>query len=162
MFLEAWNFVMCIHARHAGPSAYVFLAETTVYCSETAYASLIKFFFSWYNENTVTLSLQSDWSRIVSAVVLVVVLTPACATSCPHNFCSMGPRGLKFFMHSNPLMGGSEPKFQKKIRRKKFFFRLISPTHYPVRNSCSNGPRGLKFVMRIDPPLAGPTTTFLF
>ena len=32
---------------------------------------------------TVTLFLQSDWSRIVSAVVLVVVLTPACQLRVP-------------------------------------------------------------------------------
>ena len=78
------------------------------------------------------------------------------------NLCSRGPRGLKFFMHSHPLMGGRPPKFQQKIRRKKIFFCLISPTHYPAHNSCSKGPRGLKFVMRIDHPHVGPTTTFLF
>ena len=76
------------------------------------------------------------------------------------NFCSRGPRGLKFFMHSHPLMGGRPPKFKKKST--KFFFCLISPTHFPAYNSCSRGTRGLKFVMRIDPPHAGPTTTFLF
>ena len=85
------------------------------------------------------------------------------ATSVCRNLCSRGPRGLKFFMHSHPLMGGRPPKFQQKIRRKKFFFfRLISPTHFPAYNSCSTCTRCLKFVMRIDSPHAGPTITFLF
>ena len=77
------------------------------------------------------------------------------ATSWARNLCSRGPRGLKFFMHSHPLMGGRPPKFQKKIRRKKFFLCLISPTHFLACNSCSTCTRGLKFVMRIDPPSCG-------
>ena len=84
------------------------------------------------------------------------------ATSWARNLCSRGPRGLKFFMHSHPLMGGRPPKFQKKNSTKKFFFRLISPTYYPAHNSCSTCTRGLKFVMRNDPPHVGPTTTFSF
>ena len=49
------------------------------------------------------------------------------AASWARNLCSRGPRGLKFFMHSHPLMGGRPPKFQKKIRRKNFFFVLLVP-----------------------------------
>ena len=48
-------------------------------------------------------------------------------TSRSRNLCSRGPRGLKFFMHSHPLMGGRPPKFQQKIRRKIFFLVLLVP-----------------------------------
>ena len=47
------------------------------------------------------------------------------------NLCSRGPRGLKFFMHSHPLMGGRPPKFQKKYAN-FFDIRLINPTHCPA------------------------------
>ena len=107
-------------------------------------------------------TLSSDASTIPKAASTWCVSSNFISSYGTRNLCSRGPRGLKFFMHSHPLMGGRPPKFQQKIRRKKNFFRLISPTHYPAHNSCSKGPRGLKFVMRIDHPHVGPTTTFLF
>ena len=46
------------------------------------------------------------------------------------NVCSRGLRGLNFFMHSHPLMGGRPPKFQKKIRR--FFVLLVTLSIRPM------------------------------
>ena len=34
---------------------------------------------------------------------------------------------MKIFMHSHPLMGADQAKFQTKIRRKKIFFVLLVP-----------------------------------
>ena len=81
-------------------------------------------------------------------------------TSKARSLCSRGPRDLKCFMHSHPLMVVDNQNFTQKIRRKKNVFCLISPTHYPAYNSCSKSPRGLKFVMRIDPPHADENCSF--
>ena len=143
----------------------VLLAETTVYCSETAYASLSQFFFLnitkhrhaflaiWLVEKKCSLLRVVDCSCVPHAVFR--------ATSGSRNFCSRGPRGLKFFCIVTPSWGADHINF-KKNRRKKNFSCLISPTYFAAHNSCSKGHRGLKFVMRIDPPHAGPITTFLF
>ena len=73
---------------------------------------------------SVTLRLQLSVFEVDCSCVPHAVFR---ATSGGRNFCSRGPRGLKFFMHSHPLMGGRLPKFQKKIRRKKIFFVLLVP-----------------------------------
>ena len=115
-------------------------------------------FFCWYNE-IVRVTPSTDRSHC-SHDRANDRFYAACFGQLPRNLCSRGPRGLKFFMHSHPLMGGRQPKFQQKNLR--IFFCLISPTYFAAYNSCSKGPTGLKFVMRSDPPHAGPTTTFLF
>ena len=77
--------------------------------------------------------------------------------------CVLGVlEGWNFLCIVTPSWGADHQNFNKKFDEKKFFFCLISPTHFPAYNSCSKGPRCLKFVMRIDSPHAGPTTTFLF